>query len=450
MRGIRIPRLNDRLVGFVHVSTVGGLVHIGEFLNADIPVVAQVFAGGIILLQHNLGLGTLQQQLVGGERTLEDMGIANLGNLVGELKLFADLTRAVTVVGGAGTEHAGNTGQRTDVVTAPESVAATGDEEYLTGGRTGAGIAVAHGATGQHRVGGDEQQVVVLGGILPCIGKVIAIVGISQWGVVEHHVLERAIVGAQYGIGVLDSFLPFTLVEVETGGKGMGGFVVEVPFRLLENLLIKVGKAFFQVGLNLVVDLGNVAAVVFLLHHVLGDGDVGHANVVLAGLSILVGLAENAYQAKVVVGTDEQGLGTGGLQTGRHARGVVGTLVLLCHFVNGLKNSIHRGHAAVVSFPYLTRLVAVGVSGHRGGLKLEELVVGTVIGGVIVVGEDLRVPTLRRQVRCLVVDEVVARQLAYPHIVAPRIRTGQQFDDLVLRVDFSTVVSRMVEETLAA
>ena len=70
------------------------------------------------------------------------MGITDAGNLVAVLKLFHELAREIAVVGTAAAEHTRDTGERTNVVGAPEGVRTTGDKEHLAGGRTGAGVAV--------------------------------------------------------------------------------------------------------------------------------------------------------------------------------------------------------------------------------------------------------------------------------------------------------------------
>ena len=121
---------------------------------------------------------------------------------------------------------------------------------------------------------------------------------------------------------MLDDLVPLAGVEIEAGGEGVGGILVEVP---LGHLVVDVTyqlQTLLKVGPYLLVGLGDVAAVVVVVNR--GDGlvEVGHADVVAAELVVLVGLREAVDQDEVVVGTDEQALGACGivLAVGHEAR----------------------------------------------------------------------------------------------------------------------------------
>ena len=70
---------------------VGGAVLFGEIVYLEVPVVAQVLCAQVNLTGQDIGLGTLEQQLVGGEGAQDDVGITDAGNLVAVLKLLEDL-----------------------------------------------------------------------------------------------------------------------------------------------------------------------------------------------------------------------------------------------------------------------------------------------------------------------------------------------------------------------
>ena len=163
------------------------------------------------------------------------------------------------------------------------------------------------------------------------------------------------------------------------------------------------------------------------MHHGLRLGDVGYTHVLRTLGLVLVSLGKHIDQDEVQIGTQHMGLTPGRRQL--RVDGRSGT-----HLQHGLDGVVADGNTGIVGFPYLIGGV-VGIDGivvdvdPFVGLLVETLI-GIVMGG----GHH-----------DVVVDIVVATELADDGRRCHGIGRGEQTVDLVGLVNLRTVVGHLIQ-----
>jgi len=181
-----------------------------------------------------------------------------------------------------------------------------------------------------------------------------------------------------------------------------------------------IGQGSLQVTVYFLIVLGHGAALVGHADLLLRLLDVGHAQVLCAGL-IVVGHGEHVDEQEVVVGAAEQSLGTCLTQFVG-----CGTACL----VDGLQGGIGTGDGSVAGLiEALGRLVVA---------------LGHVLPGVDLVGETISVGVVHT-----VVVHIVRHILVYEYVGVLRIGRGKELNDLFLGIDGGSVVGHLVEEVVA-
>ena len=370
------------------------------------------------------------------------MGITDTGNLVGVLELLKNLGVDETVVTGGAAEELTADEQcgRTDI-TRPQGTAV--DHHSLTGSGAGHRVTVAPDTALEERTGGDEHQVVVEVRILPGVAVVVAGRAVAEDGIIHHHALHLCRIGAEHSIGMLDDLLILMAEEVITGCKSVSGIGIEVILGSgLEIDIAHILQTDFKVFTDFLVDFSHVGTVVVLLNHVFHFGHVRHTDIVLALLAT-IGLGEEVDEHEVRIGTEEMCLSPSCTELfGEFCR--VCTFAL--HGLHSLDGMVDTGDGVVVAEPYISRRVIAVVRCRLGRFELEEFVVVTVVMTVGIVRHDGLVVGIRRQVRRHVIDKVVARNLTEPAGSCSGIGRNKETYNLVLGIDFRTLIGRMVKK----
>ena len=233
-----------------------------------------------------------------------------------------------------------------------------------------------------------------------------------------------------------------TLNEIEACGKRVGRSNVEVIFGNLIEGLGDILQTQLEVLLNIRVGLNQVTTIVLGIQLSLGLGRIRDAGILSTQALTTPRHTEDLGQDKVVISTDHVGLALDGVKTLP-----VGSSHLLSTNHTGLfklgsllQDSVSTGDGTVATIPHTRGGVTVGnVKVHI--LPSINLLVGLavetkVIANTLITGR-------------VVIDDVVARELAHQGIVGIHVTRNEQLLQLVQVHQINACVRHFVKEVLA-
>ena len=276
-------------------------------------------------------------------------------------------------------------------------------------------------------VGGDQHQVRVIGGLDEVVGLHVHVLlqAVAVLPVAEHlRGLGTQALGRIFGRQV-----PSLVEEVEPAGERVGRLDVEMVLGDQIIAVADIAEGDPEVLVDFLVDLRDRTAVILgVQFH--GDAvDVGDAEVLVAGVCVVV-QAEEIDQHEVVVGAAQQRLGhfrgQSRLLDGGDGEFAFATGQLLDR-LEGLVGVVDR---LVAAFPETLRAVVADFRDVGPGV---ELVHRTVRSGVVVTH----------------VVHVVRHIFAEVQVGSGRVGGGQQRTDFLRGVDLGPVVGHLVQELVA-
>ena len=153
----------------------------------------------------------------------------------------------------------------------------------------------------------------------------------------------------------------------------------------------------------------------------------------------------------MIISTDEQ----------RFTAGSIELLACRCHVVTKLLGIILHVGLNLIEVDQSVigssdgRVSVLPNAGGRVGtrrrlhlLEAEQLVVHTLIRRKVIAHKHLRTVGVCRIVRCVVIHEVIARQLAHPAIVGRAVAAHEQIDDLVNGLNLNSLIRLLVKEAI--
>ena len=407
---------------------------LGEVLRLDEIVRPGVQVGGrlIIPAHHDIGFGTVEEGLVGGEGRIHRVGVTDTGHRIGVLEQVRDFPEGHLVEVGAAVPfrrlpvpgiHVPPAG----LGVAPDVLRVVDFREVQEGV-----VGVLRDAGKAHipakgRVGGQQHQVRVIGRLDEVVGLHIHVLlqAVAVLPVAEH--LRR--LGTQALGRIFGREVPLLVEEVEPARESVGGLDVEVVLGHLIIAVVDIAEGDLEVLLDLLVDFRDRSTVVLGVQFHGNAVDIGDSEVLVAGVGVVV-QAEEVDQHEVVVGAAEQRFGhfrgQSGLLDGGDGELALATGQLLDR-LEGLVGVVDR---LIAAFPEVLGTVVIRFRDVGPGVALVHETVGS---GVVVTH----------------VVHIVRHVLAEEQVGSGRVGGGQQRTDFLRRVDLGPVVGHLVQELVA-